>query len=98
MSSDKPYRRDNLVAVATTYGQMEAQVLKTKLESAGIPVLLQYESAGLVIGLTIDGLGQVRVLVPEDLADVARALIEPGDIESQSHDEEAPDEEEQGEA
>ena len=97
MSTDKPYRRDNLVAVATTYGQMEAQVLKTKLESAGIPVLLQYESAGLVIGLTIDGLGQVRVLVPEDLADVARSLIEPEDIESESYDEGDLDEE-QGEA
>jgi len=81
MSTKQPYRRDNLVCVAVTYGQMAAQVYKSKLESAGIPVLLQYESAGLILGLTVDGLGQVRVMVPEDLADEARALLEPNETE-----------------
>lgn len=64
-----------LVTIYTAFGQLEAQVIKTKLESAGIPALLRYESAGVVLGLTVDGLGEVRVMVPEDLASEARRLL-----------------------
>jgi len=46
---------------------MEAQVIKGRLESEGIPVLLSYESAGLVYGITIDGLGEVKIMVPQHL-------------------------------
>ncbi len=69
---DKP----GLVTVCTASGQLQAQVFKTKLESAGIPVLLDYESLGVVLGITVDGLGEVRVMVPEDLAEEARALLD----------------------
>lgn len=55
---------------------MKAQVIKAKLEQAGIRALLDYESAGPVIGITVDGLGQVRILVPTEDAETARALIE----------------------
>jgi len=65
----------NLVIVRRCYGLTVAQIYKSKLEAAGIPVLLQYESAGPVIGITVDGLGQVRVLVPEELAARAEALL-----------------------
>jgi hypothetical protein len=68
---DKP----GLVTVHTASGQLQAQVIKTKLESAAIPALLDYESAGVVLGITVDGLGEVRVMVPEDLAEEARALL-----------------------
>jgi len=54
---------------------LEAQVIKTKLENAGIPVLLDYESIGPVVGIIADGLGEVRVLVPTRYAEHARALI-----------------------
>ena len=47
--------REQLVTVRTAR-YMEAQIIKGRLESEGIPVLLSYESAGLVYGLTIDGL------------------------------------------
>ncbi len=66
----------DLVCVRTCQGWHLAQIYKSKLEAAGIPVLLKYESAGLVFGITVDGLGEVRVLVPEILADDARALLE----------------------
>jgi hypothetical protein len=55
---------------------MEAQIIKGRLESEGIPVLLQYESAGVVYGLTVDGLGEVKVMVPEHLAGQAREILE----------------------
>jgi len=55
---------------------MEAQIIKGRLESEGIPVLLSYESAGLVYGLTIDGLGEVKIMVPQHLAKEAREILE----------------------
>ncbi len=64
-----------LVAVCTT-GYWEAQIMKSHLESEGIPAILQYESTGLVWGLTVDGLGQTKVLVPEHLAEEAREILE----------------------
>jgi hypothetical protein len=55
---------------------MKAQLIKGRLEAAGIPVLLDYESVGRVMGITVDGLGEVRILVPHDRAEEARELIE----------------------
>ena len=55
--------------------QMEAQIIKGRLESEGIPVLLSYESAGLVYGITVDGLGEVKVTVPKRLAEEAREIL-----------------------
>jgi hypothetical protein len=58
-----------------------AQIYKSKLEAMEIPVLLEYESAGLVFGITVDGLGEVRIMVPEPYATEAEALLAeaPGD-------------------
>ena len=55
--------------------QMEAQIIKGRLESEGIPVLLSYESAGLVYGITVDGLGEVKVMVPKRLAEEAKEIL-----------------------
>ncbi len=55
--------------------QMEAQIIKGRLESEGIPVLLNYESAGLVYGIMVDGLGEVKVMVPKRLAEEAREIL-----------------------
>jgi type 1 glutamine amidotransferase len=62
-----------LEKVYTAHGQLEAHVIKGKLESEGIPVLLQHESQ--VFAVTVDGMGAVRVLVPEHLAEKAREVI-----------------------
>ena len=37
-----------LVTIHTAMGPLRAEVIRSKLEAAGIPVLLRYESAGLV--------------------------------------------------
>jgi hypothetical protein len=52
-----------------------AELVKSRLESEDIPAILQYESAGLVFGITVDGLGEARVMVPEHLAQVARDVL-----------------------
>jgi hypothetical protein len=64
------------VKIYVTSGLLRAEIIKSKLEVNDIPVLLQYESLGPVMGLTLDGLGEVRVLVPADKAEIARALLE----------------------
>lgn len=67
-----------LVTVYTgTY--LEAQVMKSHLESEGIPALLRYEGAGLIYGITVDGLGETRVLVPADLSQEAREILRGGE-------------------
>jgi hypothetical protein len=62
---------------------LQAEVYKSKLESAGIPVLLDYESLGPTLGITVDGLGKVRVMVHDELAAEARALLEEQDWSEQ---------------
>jgi len=69
-------KRLDFIVVHIAQGELTANVIKTHLESEGIPVLLEYESAGRVFGLTIDGLGEVKILVPRELAEEARRIIE----------------------
>ena len=68
---------EELVTIYVSMGLLGAEVIKSKLEAAGIPALLSYESAGPVIGIFIDGLGEVKVQVPQEFEEEARALIEP---------------------
>jgi hypothetical protein len=70
--------REQLVTVYTAR-YMEAQIIKGRLESEGIPVLLSYESAGLIYGLTIDGLGEVKIMVPKHLAEEAKEILRVGE-------------------
>jgi hypothetical protein len=72
-------KRPGLTTVRVVQGLLRAEVYKSKLESAGIPVLLEYESIGPTLGIVIDGIGQVQVMVPDELADEARALLEERD-------------------
>ena len=76
MSSQPCGGEPELEVVHVAQGHLQAAVLKAKLEAAGIPVLLTYESAGLIFGVTVDGLGQVKLLVPAGCAEDARRLLE----------------------
>jgi hypothetical protein len=94
-SRKKWNKQPGLVEVCITSGLLQAEIIKGKLETNDIPVLLEYESLGPVMGLTLDGLGQVRVLVPEDKEEAARALLEEtetgDDLALDEMDEGAPD-------
>lgn len=64
-----------LVEVYVARGGMEAQVIKSLLESYGIPCFLKAQTAQSVHVFAVDGLGQTSVMVrPEDEAD-ARELV-----------------------
>ncbi len=67
--------KDELVVVSTTQGMLRAEVLKGKLISAGIPAMLKYESAGQTFGILVDGMGEVKVLVPKEREKEARELL-----------------------
>ena len=75
----------DLVCVRRCQGLLLAELYRSKLEAWGIPVLLSYESAGPVIGITLDGLGEVALMVPATFADEAVGLLdevhEPGEQE-----------------
>jgi len=56
-------------------GSMEAEIVKSKLESFQIPVLLRFESAGHIFGITMNGLGKVKIMVPESFLSEARKIL-----------------------
>lgn len=64
-----------LTTVYHTQGMLRAMVVRGALESAGIPVVLSYESLGPVIGLTVDGIGRVEIRVPVEWEQEARDLL-----------------------
>ena len=68
-------QREGLEVIYQAQGMLEAEAVKGRLETSGIPAAFDYESIGRTFGLTIDGLGEVRILVPIDRADEARELL-----------------------
>jgi hypothetical protein len=70
MNKERP-----LVTVFVAGNPLEAEIVKGRLESEGIPALLSYESAGIVYGITVDGLGQVKVQVPSSYAEQAKLIL-----------------------
>jgi len=66
--------KEKLVAIYSAK-QIEAQIIKGRLENEGIPVLLSYDSSSLVFGFTVDGLGEVKIMVPERFAEQAREIL-----------------------
>jgi len=81
-----------LVTVYISQGMLPAQVVRGKLESAGIPVLLKYEAIGQIIGLTVDGLGRVEVQVPEECAADAEYLLQEEEADADPEDDMSPTE------
>jgi len=66
--------KEQLITICTAR-QMEAQIIQGRLQSEGVPAILSYESASLVYGLTVDGLGEVKILVPSHLAKEAKEIL-----------------------
>jgi hypothetical protein len=55
--------------------QPEAEIVKGRLDCEDIPAIFRYESAGIIYGLTVNGLGQVEVRVPSHLAQRAKEIL-----------------------
>jgi hypothetical protein len=76
-----------LVEVYHARTEMEAQVIKSLLESFDIPCVFKSNAAHSVHMFTMDGMGEVGVMVLESMADKARALINDGEQEVVEDDE-----------
>jgi hypothetical protein len=61
--------------VATASGMTQAKIIAGRIESEGIPTQLRYEAAGAIYAITIDGLGEVRILVPVPDWERAKELL-----------------------
>jgi hypothetical protein len=64
-----------MVEVYKAHNDMEAQVIKSLLESYDISCFLKSNAAPSVHLFTIDGMAEVKIMVLESLADKARELI-----------------------
>jgi hypothetical protein len=58
--------KKDLKEIAVVEGMMEAEIIKAKLESFGISCYLKFESAGRLFGITMNGLGEVKIMVPSE--------------------------------
>jgi hypothetical protein len=66
---------EKMVEVYHARNEMEAQVIKSLLESYDIPCFMKSNAAPSVHAFTMDGMGEVRIMVLESLVPQARALI-----------------------
>ena len=62
--------------VFTASGMTQANIITGRLETEGIATRLKYEAAGPIYAITINGLGEVKVLVPEETLARALAILE----------------------
>lgn len=61
--------------VRITSGVIKARIIEGRLEAEGIPVRLQYEPIGEIYAITVDGLGEVQILVPEQWTEHALRVL-----------------------
>lgn len=71
----RPVSDQEPVVIYRAQGELEAQVVKAKLESAGISAILAYDAAAHIYGFTLDGLGEFRVLVAGEDEQAARRVL-----------------------
>jgi hypothetical protein len=75
----------DFVTVQVVHGEFEANVIKGRLESEGIPAFLQYESVGRVYTVMIDGLGEIKIKVPAQFAEEAKQILQQTTDDPESH-------------
>jgi Putative prokaryotic signal transducing protein len=62
--------------VFRTWSDQEAQIVKGILELYGIPVCLETDLSHALYPLTLDGLGEIRVLVPNEAGEEAQTILD----------------------
>ncbi len=77
---------EDLVEVYRSSSDMEAQVIKSLLESFGVPCLLKSNAVASVHMFAVDGMGEVRVMVLDSMSEKARELIAAKGVEPAKDD------------
>jgi hypothetical protein len=65
-----------LKTVFNTFSPAEANLVRGRLEAAGFEAYIHGELAGLSLGGYTPAAGGIRIQVPEDRAEEARALVD----------------------
>lgn len=71
-----PSREIELIRVP---GGINAESLVMALRGHGIPARYHGEAVGAIYGLTLDGLGEVSIFIPEECLEEARSILEAGE-------------------
>ena len=69
------------IVISRLHNEGEANVVRTLLESYGIPVSVGSDITHSVYPLTVDGLGEIRLSIPEEFEEEARRILEAHPIE-----------------
>jgi hypothetical protein len=83
---DLNVKREGFEVVYRAAGMMEAEVVKGRLESSGIPAALDSESS--MWPFTVANMGEVRILVQSERAEEARELLGAGSDEDEDEEQE----------
>lgn len=71
----KPSRDTKLKELVRVMGPVEAEVIKNFLESQGIACILQGQMVQSVYPMSVDGMGELKVMVSEDDFPLAKELL-----------------------
>jgi len=66
----------DLKEVRRVWGPVEAEVIKNFLESEGIPCFFKGLMLQTIYPFSADGLGEIRIFVPEKDCETAKKLLE----------------------
>ncbi len=85
--------QSNEVELIRIPGGINAKTIIAALRGRGIPARYQGEIVGEIYGLTLDGLGEVTIFVPEEYLEEARSVLAAGEhgdlqLDDQSGDDE----------
>lgn len=65
----------SLITVFNTWNPMEAQLIRSRLDAAGLFVTVTHEAAALMTEGSAMATGGIKVQVPEEEADDAREIL-----------------------
>ena len=71
--------QSNEVELVRVPGGVNAESIVTALRGRGIPARSHGEPIGAIYGLTLDGLGEVSIFVPEEYLELARSVLAAGE-------------------
>jgi hypothetical protein len=76
MTEKKSENDLDLVELFKVWGPAEAEVIKTMLESYGIPCLMRGQVVQSILPSSVDGMGEIKIFVPKKDLAKAKNLIE----------------------
>jgi len=76
---DEMPSQTNEIELVRVPGGINAESIVTALHGHGIPARYHGEAVGAIYGLTLDGLGEVSIFVPEEYLEQAKSVLAAGE-------------------